>query len=63
MNLKKIRNLIIGSNIKIIDSKNKTLIGLKGKIIDQTKNTIKLKTKKGMKKIILSHVKLKNEKN
>ena len=63
MNLKKIRNLIIGSNIKIIDSKNKTLIGLKGKIIDQTKNTIKLETKKGMKKIILSHVKLKNEKN
>jgi len=63
MNLKKIRNLIIGSNIKIIDSKNKTLIGLKGKIIDQTKNTIKLETKKGMKKIILSHIKLKNEKN
>ena len=54
---------MIGSKIKIIESKNKTLIGLKGKIIDQTKNTIKLETKEGTKKIILSHVKLKNEKN
>lgn len=63
MNLKKIRSLIIGSNIEIIESKNKTLVGLKGKIIDQTKNTITLKTKEGNKKIILSHVKIKNEKN
>lgn len=63
MNLKKIRSLMIGSNIEIIESKNKTLIGLKGKVIDQTKNTITLETKKGIKKIILSHVKIKNEKN
>lgn len=63
MNLKKIRNLIIGSNTEVIESKNKTLIGLKGKVIDQTKNTITLETKKGIKKIIISHVKTKNEKN
>lgn len=53
---------MIGSTIEIIESKNKTLIGLKGKVIDQTKNTIKLQTKEGIKKIILSHVKTKNEK-
>ena len=63
MNLKKIRNLIIGSNTEVIESKNKTLIGLKGKVIDQTKSTITLETKKGIKKIIISHVKTKNEKN
>ena len=62
MNLKKVRSLMIGSTIEIIESKNKTLIGLKGKVIDQTKNTIKLQTKEGIKKIILSHVKTKNEK-
>ena len=61
MKLKKIRNLIIGSNVEIKESKNKTLVGLKGKIIDQTKNTITLKTKNGTKKIILSHIKIKNE--
>jgi len=54
---------MIGSNIEIIESKNKTLTGLKGKVIDQTKNTITLETKKGKKRIILSHVKIKNEKN
>ena len=61
MNLKKIRSLMIGSNVEIIESKNKTLIGLKGKVIDQTKNTITLNTREGAKRIILSHVKIKNE--
>jgi len=63
MNLKRIRSLMIGSNIEITESKNKTLVGLKGKVINQTKNTIALETKKGIKKVILSHVKIKNEKN
>ena len=62
MNLKKIRSLIIGSNVEIIESKNKTLLGLKGKVTNQTKNTITMETKKGIKKIILSHVEIKNEK-
>ena len=52
---------MIGSNVEIIESKNKTLIGLKGKVIDQTKNTITLNTREGAKRIILSHVKIKNE--
>jgi len=63
MNLKKIRSLLIGSNIEITESKNKTLVGLKGKVIDQTRNTITLETKKGIKKIITLHIKIKNEKN
>lgn len=29
---------LIGSTIEVIDSKNKSLIGIKGKIIDETKN-------------------------
>jgi RNase P/RNase MRP subunit p29 len=62
MNIKKVKEIIIGSKIKITEAKNKTLEGLKGKVIDQTKNTITLDTKKGIKKIILSHVKIENEK-
>ena len=33
---------IIGAIIEIIDSKNKSLVGVKGKVIDETKNTITL---------------------
>src|SRR3989344_2011668 len=59
MNLKKIKSLRIGSNIEIKESKNKTLVGVKGKGIYQTKSTITLETSKGIKKIILSHIKIK----
>ncbi len=38
--------------IKVIDSKNKSLIGIEGIIFDETKNTFLLKTRKGLKKII-----------
>ena len=44
---------LIGSYVKVVDSKNKTLVGLEGKVIDETKNTITLEDGK---KIIKSHV-------
>jgi len=62
MKIKKIKDIIIGSKIKISKSKNKTIEGLEGKVIDQTKNTITLETKQGIKKIVLSQVEMKNEK-
>ena len=34
----------IGEKIKIISASNKSLIGMEGKIIDETKNTFKVKT-------------------
>lgn len=51
---------LIGSNIEVVSSTNKTLIGLKGKIIDETKNTITLDNGK---KMLKSHIifKIKNE--
>ncbi|MBN1377010.1 ribonuclease P protein subunit [Candidatus Woesearchaeota archaeon] len=45
----------IGLDIEVMDSGNKSLIGLKGKIIDETKNTFVLKTGKGTKKVIKKH--------
>ena len=53
---------MIGSNIEITKSKNTSLIGLKGKVIDETKNRITIETKKGVKKIIKSQIKIKNGK-
>ena len=34
---------LIGEIIKVIDSKNKSNVGMKGKVIDETKKTIKVK--------------------
>lgn len=60
MNIKDIVKIeLIGLNVEIIDAKNKSLIGIKGKIIDETKNIIFVETKdKGIKKIIKNQVKI-----
>lgn len=43
MNIRQIRkHELIGNTIKIIDAKNKSLIGIKGIIVDETKNTIRI---------------------
>ncbi len=53
---------IIGKNIKILKSKNKSNNGMKGKIIDETKNMLKIKTKNGeIKMLIKSNITFKME--
>lgn len=47
-----LRSEFIGKKIKIVDAANKSLIGLEGEIIDETQQTLSIKTKKGTKKII-----------
>ncbi len=49
---------LIGLVIEVVGSKNKTLVGLKGKIIDETKNTIILQNGK-IKKLMKSHIQIK----
>lgn len=59
MNIKDItRHELIGLNIEIVEAKNKALIGLKGKVIDETKNLLIIQTKKGEKKILKDQVTL-----
>ena len=43
--------ILIGKEIEVIDSGNKTLIGLRGEVIDETKNTLTIRTEKEDKKI------------
>jgi len=49
---------LIGTIVKVVQSKNQSLIGIHGKVIDETKNTITLQNGKKI-KLIKSHVKLK----
>lgn len=53
------RSELIGVEVEIVDAENKSLIGLKGPIVDETKNTLTLEIGKETKKIVKSQVKLK----
>ena len=46
----------IGSKIKIIDSKNKSNIGITGKVINETKNTLVIKTKENKKTLMKNNI-------
>ncbi|MBN2111529.1 ribonuclease P protein subunit [Candidatus Woesearchaeota archaeon] len=56
MEKKPAKDEIIGKNIKIIGSKNKPNTGIEGKVIDETKNTLKIKTKNGTKTVIKQNI-------
>lgn len=43
---------LIGLEVEVIDSKNKSLKGLKGKIVDETKFLLYIETLKGIKKVL-----------
>jgi len=45
---------LIGKEIKIINSKNKMYLGLEGRIVDETRNTIQVETKTGIKTVLKS---------
>lgn len=54
-----LRHELIGLKIEITDSKNKSLMGLKGKIVNETKNMIIIETENTIKKIIKKQIKMK----
>jgi len=57
MNIKDItKHELIGLNTEIVEAKNKALVGLKGKIIDETKNLFLIQTKKGEKKVLKDQI-------
>ncbi|MBS3160399.1 ribonuclease P protein subunit [Candidatus Woesearchaeota archaeon] len=61
MKQKQIIGKLIGKFIKVTNAKNKTLVNLQGRIIDETRNTITIQTDKKQVKLIKSQVKIKNE--
>lgn len=50
--MNKFKQEYIGSNIMIIKSKNNSLKGLKGIVLNETKNSFKVKTSSGVKTIL-----------
>lgn len=54
-----LRKELIGSEIKVIDSKNMANIGIEGRIIDETKNMLMVDTEKGVKKLIKEDIMIK----
>ena len=46
----------IGSQLKVVDSKNKANIGIKGKIVDETKYTFRIETEKGRKMLLKKNI-------
>ena len=62
MNIKDvIKYELIGCSLEITDSENKSLIGIKGKIIDETKNMLILENKKLIKSQSKFKIKIDNK--
>ncbi len=53
-----IAGMLIGKRVKVKNALNKSLIGISGIIVDETKNMLLLQTKKGKKKLIKKQVEL-----
>jgi ribonuclease P protein subunit POP4 len=58
-----IKHELIGLQIKIAESRNKDNVGLSGKIINETKFTITIKTKKGKKMLFKNNIKIETRVN
>ncbi len=54
-----LREELIGLETEILEAKNKSLKGIKGKIIDETKFTFEIETPRGRKKVLKEQVTLK----
>ena len=48
------RHELIGLRVKITNASNPTLVGLEGEVVDETKNTLKIRTKSGVKQVLKS---------
>lgn len=47
---------LIGEEIEVVDSKNKSNIGIRGKIIDETKETIKVHQDNGKAIVLMKNI-------
>jgi ribonuclease P protein subunit POP4 len=54
-----LRQELIGLDIEIVGSTNKSLQGLKGKVIDETKNTLVIEMQGNTKRILKNQIALK----
>ena len=50
---------LIGETLKVVASKNPSLVGICGQVNDETKNILTVNTKKGIKKLIKEQIVIK----
>ncbi len=53
-----LKHELIGLSAEVVESKNKRNTGIKGKIIDETKNTITISQKNKKKRLIKKNIKI-----
>ncbi|MBT3324351.1 ribonuclease P protein subunit [archaeon] len=53
-----LKHELIGLDVEVVDANNKSQIGLKGKVVDETRNTLIIKSQKGEKKILKKDLKI-----
>ena len=51
-----LRHELIGLNIEVVGSKNRSLLGLKGKVVNETKNTLVLKIEGKTKRLLKNQI-------
>ena len=54
---------LIGQEIMVINSTNPAQVGISGKIVDETKSTIKIESKEGIKTLLKSTITFKIKNN
>ena len=47
-----VRHELIGLDVTVAESTNKEMVGLAGKVVDETRQTLKIKTAKGEKTLV-----------
>ena len=50
--------MLIGKTVEITNSKNKSNIGIRGKVIDETKKTLVIKSREGKKRLLKKSIEL-----
>lgn len=50
-----VRHELIGLKVEVIRAKNRYLIGIRGKVVDETKYLLVIETRKGEKKVLKAH--------
>ncbi|MBN1544598.1 ribonuclease P protein subunit [Candidatus Woesearchaeota archaeon] len=53
------RIALIGTTLEVVSARNATLTGLRGRVTDETKSTIKIQTQNGTKTIVKEQVTVK----
>ena len=53
-----VKHELIGLTVKVVNAKNSALVGIQGKVVDETRNTLVIETSDGEKTVLKEQVQL-----